>query len=486
MPRHVDVLIVGSGFAGIGMGIQLKRAGRSDFLILEKESDLGGTWRDNTYPGCACDVPSYLYSFSFAQNPRWTRMFSPQQEIWDYLRDCVTRYGLAEHLRFDALVTAATYDETTSQWRVSLADGDSLTCRALVTGVGALHLPKPPDVRGLDSFAGAVFHSSQWRHDVDLRGKRVAVVGTGASAVQLVPQIADEVAHLDVYQRTPAWILPKPDRVISDTEQRLYRRHPLAQRAVRSAVYWGLELRGMGLTVSPRFLPMVKKVAERHLQRRVPDPELRRQLTPDYEIGCKRMLISSDFYPALQKPNVSLVPRAVAAFTATDLRDAEGVERPADVVILATGFDLQANLEQIAIRGRDGTTLSEVWAEQGLNAHLGIMVSGFPNLFMLLGPNTGLGHNSVVFMIEAQIGFVLRALATLDGARRSSIDVRSVAQRRSVRAVQGHLAGSVWQSGCRSWYLNESGRNFAIWPWTTMRYWWTVRRLKRRDYMLGS
>lgn len=482
----MDIVVVGSGFAGLGMGIRLRRAGRHDFLILEQASSLGGTWRDNVYPGCACDVPSPLYSYSFAQNPRWSRLFSPQPEILGYLADTARREGLEPHLRYDATVTAATYDAIAQVWRVDVNGAASYTCRALVLGVGALHVPQVPALSRLADYRGTTFHSSAWRHDEDLTGKRVAVVGTGASAVQIVPEIARVAGHLDVYQRTPAWILPKPDRRIGVDEQRLYQRYPLAQRALRDLLYWVLEVRGMGFTVSPRLASTLAGVSRRHLARQVPDHELRDKLTPHYQIGCKRLLISSHFYPALQRPNVDLVTDTIDGFTPTGLRTIEGTERPADTVVFATGFNLQANLECIRVTGIDGHTLEEVWAEQGVNAHLGLMVSGFPNLFMLLGPNTGLGHNSVVFMIEAQIGFVLRALAALDSAGARRLDIRADAQRRSVRKVQDRLTGTVWQSGCRSWYLDASGRNYAIWPRTSLHYWLALRRLERRDYEFAS
>ncbi|MDX6296583.1 MAG: hypothetical protein QOI51_440 [Nocardioidaceae bacterium] len=477
-------MIIGSGFSGLGMAIRLKQAGRHDFVILEKAEDLGGTWRDNTYPGCACDIPSYLYSFSFAQNPRWSRMFSPQPEIFDYLKDCVRRHGLEPHLRYGARVVRALFDQTSGEWEVEVEGSESLLGRVLVAGVGALHLPRTPDLPGRETFAGSTFHSAAWRHDRDLSGQRVAVVGTGASAVQVVPAIAERVAHLDVYQRTPAWVIPKPDRPINRSERRLYERHPFAQRVMRDLVYWNLEACGAGFTVSPKLQPMAERVSRRHLEKQVPDPGLRARLTPDYQMGCKRVLPSSAFYPALQRPQVDLVTEGISCLTRGGIRDIEGTERAADTIVFATGFDVRANLRQIEIIGSGGASLEAIWDREGLNAHLGIMVSGFPNLFLLLGPNTGLGHSSVVFMIEAQVAFVLRALRLLDESGGRQIDVHAGAQRRSVRAVQKRLAGTVWQSGCRSWYLDESGRNDTIWPRSTVHYWLAVRLMRRRDYSL--
>lgn len=490
VPEHHDVVIVGSGFAGLGMAIELKRAGRSDFVILEKADDLGGTWRDNTYPGCACDVPSYLYSYSFAANPRWSRMFSPQREIYGYLKDCAERFGVTPHLRFGRTVSSAVYDDASGRWCVHVDGGvdgaERLTCRVLVSAVGALHIPRQPDLPGSESFAGRMFHSAQWPQGVDLSGQRVAVIGTGASAVQIVPEVAKQAAQVDVYQRTPAWVVPRPDFPIPVHRQRRYARHPLAQRVFRDVLYWVLEARGAGFTISPRLTTTMAKTAQRHLVRQVPDEELRARLTPSYQIGCKRVLLSSSFYPALQRPNVELVTSGIDTFTPDGIRDRDGVERPVDVVVFATGFDVGANFSQLHILGRGGRALADVWAEQGVNAHLGIMVAGFPNLFLLLGPNTGLGHTSVIFMIEAQIDYVLKALQLLDHVGARQLDVRAGVQSRSVRRVQRSLRGSVWQSGCRSWYLDEQGRNYSIYPRPTPLYWLGTRRVRRRHYSMRS
>jgi cation diffusion facilitator CzcD-associated flavoprotein CzcO len=482
--RHVDVVIVGSGFSGLGMAIRLARAGRDDFLVLEKAADLGGTWRDNTYPGCACDVPSYLYSFSFAPNPQWSRRYSPQSEIWGYLRDCAERFDVTSRIEYGAEVISAEWDEPAGLWRLDVAGAAPLTCRVLISGVGALHQPKIPGLAGLSGFSGTAFHTANWRHDVDLAGQRVAVIGTGASGVQVVPAIAERVTHLDVYQRTPAWILPRPDRAIQPPEHRRFRRHPASLTLARERVFWTLEARGMGFTVSARLQPIAERMARRYLAHKVADPALRARLTPDYEFGCKRALLSSDFYPAVQRPNVELVTTGIDHVTPTGIVDRTGVERRVDTIVFATGFDVSANVTHLNIVGRDGVRLNDVWTEHGSNAHLGIMVSGFPNLFLLLGPNTGLGHNSVVVMIESQIAFVLNKLNWMDDAGARQVDVRAEAQERSVRDVQARLARSVWMSGCRSWYLDANGRNVAIWPRTTMRYWIETRRMRRRDYAL--
>ena len=484
--QHVhDALVIGSGFAGIGMAIKLQESGRPDFLVLEKDADMGGTWRDNTYPGCACDVPSPLYSFSFAQNPYWSRFFSPQEEIWDYLRRLVDDNGLASRIRYGAEVTSASFDEAQGVWDVVVNGGETLRCRALVAGVGALHVPHVPEIPGLDTFEGTSFHSAQWRHDHDLAGRRVAVVGTGASAVQFVPQIQPQVGHLDLFQRTPAWVTPKPDRAVDEKEQHFYARHPRAQRALRNLVYWMLEARGAGFALTPKAMRFLEKSARRHLERQVPDPELRAKLTPDYQIGCKRILLSNDFYPSLTQDNVDVVTEAITEVRPHGVVTADGVEHEVDTIIFGTGFHVSGNLTQMKIVGRDGVELGDLWARRGIGAHLGMTMAGFPNLFLLLGPNTGLGHSSVVFMIESQIRYVVQALDLLDEQQATYLDVRPDTEQDFLARVQHRLSDTVWESGCTSWYLDENGRNFTIWPHFTWKYWLETRRLKLKDFTLG-
>lgn len=478
------VVVVGAGFAGIAMGIRLKEAGVDDFVICEKGDDLGGTWRDNTYPGCGCDVPSHLYSYSFEPNPGWSRMFSPQQEIWDYLRHCVERYGLQPHLRLGTEVTSATYDADSARWTVQTDTGDVLVARVLVAGVGALHQPRYPDIPGLDSFAGKAFHSAEWDHDHDLTGERVAVVGTGASAVQLVPRIAELTGRLTVYQRSAPWVTPKPDHRIDPDAQRRYARSPWRQRAMRHVVYWALEARGVGFALDPRLMKGIEVQARRHLDKQVRAPDLRARLTPDYPAGCKRVLLSNDYYPTLARDDVELVTDPIAAVTSAGIVTADGVERRTDAIVFGTGFDVSRNLTRIKIVGPDGTALHDRWERDGIGAHLGITVAGFPNLFLLVGPNTGLGHSSMIFMIERQVGYVLQALRAMAIRRADSIAVRERTQRRFVDRVQARLSGSVW-NGCQSWYLDESGRNVTIWPYFSWHYWLATRRLRTRDFVFA-
>ncbi len=477
-----DAVIIGSGFAGLGMAIKLKQSGRDDFVILEKDDDLGGTWRDNTYPGCACDIPSPLYCFSFAPNPDWSRLFAPQAEIWDYLRRLVDDFDLAPHIRCGAAVTSATFDERTATWQLVVNGDETLQCRVLVTGVGALHVPSVPDLPGLETFAGTTFHSARWQHDHDLTGRRVAVVGTGASAIQFVPEIQPAVEKLTLFQRTAAWVTPKPDRALTAKEQDLYARHPAAQRLFRTFVYWTLEGRGAGFALTPKAMGFLERSAQRHLTRQVRDPDLRAKLTPDYQIGCKRVLISNSYYPALAQDNVDVVTDKIVEVRPTGVVTDDGVEHEVDTIIFGTGFEVSGNLLQLQIIGRDGIELGNVWGRRGIGAHLGMSMAGFPNLFVLLGPNTGLGHSSVVFMIESQIRYVVQALDLLDRRGADYLEVRPDRERGFRDRVQTRLDHTVWQSGCRSWYQDESGRNFTIWPYFTFQYWLETRRLRPRDF----
>jgi cation diffusion facilitator CzcD-associated flavoprotein CzcO len=478
--QQTEVAIIGSGFAGICMAIKLKRAGIHDFVILEKDDDLGGTWRDNTYPGCACDIPSYLYSFSFAPNPGWTRMFAPWDEILAYLRDCADRFGITPHLRYGANVTRASYQD--GQWTVEVNGAAEYTARALVSGVGALHDARMPDLPGLGSFAGTAFHSAHWDHGHDLTGRRVGVIGTGASAIQFVPQIAPRVERLTVFQRTAPWVTPKPDRAIGPRERAVHARFPLGQRAIRNVVYSALELRGLGFALNPRLMKPLEVQARRHLDKQVPDPELRTRLTPDYQIGCKRILVSSDYYPTFARDNVELVTDPISRVTPAGVVTADGTEHPCDTLVLGTGFTVSGDLTRMRVTGRDGADLNELWKRDGRGAHLGIAVAGFPNLFLLVGPNTTLAHSSMVFMIEAQVRYVLQALRRLHSGART-VEVRADVQDRFVSRVRGRLDGTVWQSGCGSWYLDERGRNTTIWPRFTFDYWWRTRRLDPSEYV---
>jgi cation diffusion facilitator CzcD-associated flavoprotein CzcO len=481
--RTPGITIIGSGFAGLCMAIKLKEAGYHDFVILEKAGDLGGTWRDNTYPGCACDVPSPLYSFSFELNPGWSRLFSPQAEIWDYLRACVAAYGLAPHIRFGTEVSSLEYDDARAVWRVSTGGGESFETHAVVSGIGALHVPHLPDIPGRERFAGPAFHSARWDHSCDLTGRRVAVIGTGASAVQFVPVAAEQAGRLTVFQRTPPWIQPKPDVAISERMRRALRL-PGAARALRGSIYWLLETRALGFTIDPRLMKVHQRTAERHLADQVADPVLRAKLRPDYTIGCKRILLSSDYYPALTRDNVELVTDRVTEIRERSIVDATGREHEADVIIYGTGFKVTGALTEQQIIGRNGLKIQDAWRD-GIKAYLGVSTAGFPNLFFLLGPNTGLGHTSVVFMIESQVRYVMDCLRLLSRTKARAMDVRPQAQRAYNDRLQRRLDRLVWtEGGCTSWYLDEHGKNRTTWPGFTFEYWARTRKVKPEAYEL--
>jgi cation diffusion facilitator CzcD-associated flavoprotein CzcO len=484
LPGHVRFAIAGSGFAGIGCGIRLKQAGIHDFVILERASAVGGTWRDNTYPGCACDVPSHLYSFSFEPNPRWSRTFSPQPEIWDYLRHCSTKYGIDPHVRFNHTVTEAAWDEDEQVWRIE-TDRGSLTADFFISGVGALSDPKLPDIRGIETFEGRMFHSAQWDHDYDLRGKRVAVIGTGASSIQFVPKIQPLVKQLNLFQRTAPWIVPQRDRKLTRFEKVLYKLFPPAQLAMRAAIYWLRELIVIGF-MHPREGAVNERVARRHLRSQVKDPELRDKLTPRYRMGCKRVLISDSYYPALQQPNVDVVTEAIAEVKPHSIVTADGTEREIDALILGTGFYVTDMPVANYVRGRGGKTMAELW-KGSPQAYLGTTVHGFPNMFFLVGPNTGLGHNSIVFMIESQLNYLMDCLEHMEQRGADVFEVRDDVQEAFNARIQKRLEGTVWNSGgCASWYLDENGRNTTIWPGFTWPFRQDTRHFNPADYELTA
>jgi len=478
--RHARVAIVGSGFGGLGTAIRLTREGIDDFVILERAGEVGGTWRDNTYPGCACDVESHLYSLSFAPEPGWTYRFSRQPEIREYLQRLAREFDLVPHIRFHHEVRGAEWDGAARRWRIDTSRG-TLTAQALVVATGPFSEPNIPAVAGLERFEGPAFHSSRWDHAIDLRGRPVAVIGTGASSIQFVPEIQREVAALHLFQRTPPWIMPRPDAPIPEWRRRLYRRWPLLQRAVRLLIYLYREV-WIVVFRHPDAMARAQTLAARHLERSVRDPALRARLTPDYAMGCKRILLSNDFYPAVAQPNVDVVTSPIAEVRPRSIVTADGVERAVDAIIFGTGFRVTDPPIAASIRGRDGRTLRESWAGSP-QAHLGITVAGFPNLFLLLGPNTGLGHNSVVYMTEAQIAHVIGALRHMRDAGVDAIEPTVAAQTAFVGDVDRRMRGTVWVSGgCSSWYLDRTGRNSTLWPDSSWRYSRRAARFVAAEY----
>ena len=475
---HHRVAIIGAGFGGIGTSIKLAERG-IDHVIFEKMDDVGGTWWANKYPGCRCDVPSHLYSFSFALNPDWSDTFSLQPEIHRYLRTVAEDFNVIPRISFNTAVTAARWDDNAKRWDIETSNG-SHTADVLVSAHGFLSEPSWPDIKGLSSFGGQVMHSAQWDPSYDVSGKRVAVVGTGASAVQIVPKIQQQADQLLVFQRTPGWVLPHRGRPIRDWERAAYRRMPAMQRLVRNAVYLRNEfLLVPPLMKNPARLETIRKMALEHLEAQVPDPQLRAKLTPTYSPGCKRLLPSNEYLPAIAAANTTLVTDRINEVVADGIVTADGTRHEFDVLVLATGFKVTDNTFGQLITGRNGLTLQEVWGEPGMSAYNGTTISGFPNFFMLAGPNTGIGHTSLVYMIEAQWPYLLGALDHMATQRVAAVDVRPDVQAAFNEMLQRKLATTVWNTGgCKSWYLDKNGRNSTIWPDFTFKF---AKRLKRFD-----
>jgi cation diffusion facilitator CzcD-associated flavoprotein CzcO len=482
MPGHVTVAVVGAGFGGIGVGVALRQAGLTDFVILERAGAVGGTWRDNTYPGCACDVPSHMYSYSFAPNPGWSHSFSRQQEIWRYLEDVTDRYQVRGHVRFGAELTEARWDEAAARWQLVTTRG-TLTAGILVLAAGPLSEPSVPDIPGLDSFPGQVIHSARWNHAWSLAGQRVAVVGTGASAIQIVPAIQPQVKSLTLFQRTPAWVLPRLDRPISPARQRVYARVPAAQKLVRLGLYLSREVTVGAFVRRPSVLRAAQRIALGHMSRSIADPDLRAKLTPDYVMGCKRILLSDDFYPALARPNVRVVPSGLAKVDGQVLTAQDGTSCEADAIIFATGFRVTDMPIAQRIVGPGGVSLAGTWRGD-MTALRGTTVSGFPNMCLVIGPNTGLGHNSMIHIIESQLSYIrdyVKTVASLADA--AALDARPGAQQRWNADVERRMARSVWLTGgCVSWYLSATGRNPTVWPGSTLAFRRATRRLDLTEY----
>ncbi|MFJ2294176.1 flavin-containing monooxygenase [Streptomyces sp. NPDC087894] len=481
--EHVRVAVIGSGFGGLGAAVRLRREGITDFLVLERAAAVGGTWRDNSYPGCACDVPSHLYSFSFAPNPDWPRTFSGQQHIRAYLEHVADTFGLRPHIRLNHEVTVMRWDNDELHWVIEAANGSTVTADAVVSATGPLSDPKLPDIPGLAEFPGKVFHSAQWDHDYDLSGKRVAVVGTGASAIQIVPEIQPKAGRLTLFQRTPPWVMPRMDRAISGAEKWLHRTLPFTATA-RRGLLWGIrELQVGAFTKHPDQLGIVERIARSNMARAIKDPALRAKLTPSYRIGCKRILLSNAYYPALAQPNVDVVDSGLSEVRGSTLVGSDGTETEADVIILGTGFHVTDMPIASRVVGADGITLAESW-KGGMQALRGATAAGFPNWMTIIGPNTGLGNSSMILMIESQLNYMadyLRQLEVLGG--RVALDARPSAVGDWNRRVQERMKRTVWNTGgCTSWYLDADGRNTTVWPGTTAEFRRATRSVDLGDY----
>lgn len=481
---HFQIAIIGSGFGGLGTAIQLKKAGIEDFIVLERGTDVGGTWRDNTYPGCACDVQSHLYSFSFAPNPDWSRMYSPQPEIFAYLRRCATDYGVRPQIRFGHEVEAVNWDEAQQQWQIKTSQGD-YTAKMLVAGVGALCEPAIPQLPGIETFKGKTFHSARWDHDYDLKGRKVAVIGTGASAIQFVPEIQPKVEKMFLFQRTPPWVIPRDNREITNLERKIFRTLPIIQQLVRMYIYLMREIYVLYFR-HPSIMKLNHRIATRHLEKSIPDPKLRAKLTPDYMIGCKRILISNDYLPAICRPNVDIVQEPIKEVRPNSIVTKDGVEHPVDAIIYGTGFHVADMPFANIIRGREGKTLAETWAGSP-KAYLGTTVVGFPNFFQLMGPNTGLGHSSIVFMLESQIAHIMSTIYYMRKHNIATIEPRPEAQANFIDEMQRQMVGTVWTSGrCASWYLDSTGKNSILWPTFTWLFRQRLKSFQPGEYLLTA
>ncbi|WP_309491399.1 flavin-containing monooxygenase [Trinickia mobilis] len=482
------IAIVGSGFAGIGMAIHLKRLGLTSFTVYEAAHDIGGTWRDNTYPGTACDIPSHLYSFSFEPNPSWSRAFGQQHEILAYLKGCARKYAIEPFIRCNTRVEAARFDDARGLWRLELGGGPgaqdpaSVEADIVIAASGALSRPAMPQIEGIERFEGKLFHSARWDHGYPLEGKTVAVIGTGASAIQFVPQIQPLVARLHLFQRTAPWIMPKQDRALGERTQRLFKRVPFTQRLVRSALYWQHESRALAFVAHPNLMKWPMKFSLSYLERRIADPVLRAKLTPNYHFGCKRVLLSRDFYPAVSQPNVDVVTTPIREIVGGGIVTDDGTHYPVDAIICGTGFQVGDAGAPFEVIGAQGADLDALWRQQGPEAYLGTSVAGFPNFFMLTGPNTGLGHNSMIYMIESQIAYIADCLRALRRRGARTMTLKHDVQRAFNERLQRGTQRSVWATGCHSWYLSGSGRNTALWPGFTFTFRRRTRRVRAADY----
>jgi len=479
-----SIAIVGGGFGGVGAAVMLRRAGHVDVTVFERGERVGGVWTHNTYPGAACDVPSHLYEFSFAPNPRWSRRYAPQAEIQRYLEEVARRDGVLERVRTGTEVTSAQWDEERGRWALQTSAG-AHEAEILITACGQLSVPKIPAIEGLESFAGPAFHTACWRHDVDLAGKRVAVIGTGCSAIQTVPAIQPIVAQLDVYQRSPGWTIPKMDYAYSERAKRAFARFPLLQRLDRAAIFAFMEVGAIGMTRRRWMLAPFRALARRQIERAVSDPVLRAKVTPTDEVGCKRLMLTDDWYPTLTKPNVDLVANRIAEVTPRGIRTEDGSERPADVLVLATGFKTHDFVAPMEIVGAGGRTLAEEWAEVP-RAYLGISVPRFPNMFLLYGPNTNGGTGSVVYTIECGVRHLIAALRELKGAGAQQIEIRRHAAEAFDRELRAALHTTVWHTGCTNWYVDDNGNNPNQWPWLWSTYRRRTARLEPGAYKLGA
>ena len=480
---HVSrrIAIIGSGFSGLCLGIQLKKLGINSFMIFEKADRLGGTWRDNTYPGAACDVPSFAYCFSFEQKTDWSRKWVTQPEIFDYMEECARKYDLLRHIRFNTEIASAKWDEHACHWSIRTVGGEEIEAEVLVSGVGQLNRAYTPKIRGAETFKGIAFHSARWRHDVDLTGKTVGVIGNAASAIQFIPQIADRVAKLHILQRSANWMVPRNDFAYSEKQKRRFARLPLLAKFYRWLIYLQHEINWPTFRGNSFLSSRMAKAADEYMRSTVKDSKLHPVLRPDYKIGGKRILISDDYYPTLNRENVEIIATGIDHLSENAVVLNDGRNVPVDVLIYATGFESTAFLAPMAIQGRGGRQLQEEW-KVGARAYLGITIAGYPNFFLMYGPNTNLGHNSIIFMIECQVNYILDCLRQMDERCIDAIDPRRDVMEEFDARVQRELADTVWATTGKSWYKTDAGRITNNWSRSTISYWWRTRHADFAKY----
>lgn len=480
--KHIhDTLIVGAGFTGLGTAIKLQHAGVDDIVIVERNSRVGGTWRDNTYPGVACDIPSLLYSFSFVKNPSWSRAYPSGAEICDHIEDLTDQYGLRSLIRFDTEVTGLSFDEQAGVWSVNTHGGKQIQARTVILASGPLADHKLPDIRGIDTYRGHKIHSAAWDHDYDFAGKRVAVIGTGASAVQIVPELVKTAAAVKVFQRTPGWVLPRLDVSMPTAVREIFAKVPATQALARQALYWGHEASAAALVWNTPASQLVARLGKAHLRRAVADPWLRRQLTPDFIPGCKRMLVSSDYYPALQRDNCKLIDWPIATLSPVGVRTSDGIEHHVDAIVFATGYDVHLSGPPFPVAGLDNRSLQQDWRGHA-EAYKSASAHGYPNLFFMTGPNSGPGHNSLLVYVEGQIDYAVAGVTTILRRNLRYLDVRADVQRRYNDRMQKRLTRTTWMSGCNSWYLTDDGFNASMYPGFATQYLRQMRQFRFQDY----
>jgi len=484
--NKLDVAIIGAGFAGVGAGIKLKQRGNTSFKIFERSNDVGGTWRDNNYPGCACDIPSNLYSYSFESNPEWSRAFSPHNEIHDYIKHCVKKYDISECIQFNTEIKKTFFDASSGYWSIIDTKDNIYLARVVISASGPLNQPLYPNLKGINTFKGTSFHSLYWKHDYDLKGKKIAVIGTGASAIQFIPEVSKEVAHLTIFQRTAPWIEPKLDRENSEKTKKRFRRFPVYQKFWRELMYWFLEHRGKAQYTPNKIRAKRRATALKFIEDSIPNLELRKKLTPNYEIGCKRVLLSSNYYPTLNKENVALVTDTISEITANEIIDTSGEKHEIDAIIYGTGFYTTTYKHLYEVKGINSVSLFDKWNKEGGEAYYGMTVSGFPNFLLMVGPNTGLGHNSIIHMMESQFNYILDYLNYLEENPNMFLDVKKVVQNQFNKKTQEQLKTMIWSDGgCTSYYLKDNnGKNTSIWPGSTLSYRKQTKRINKSDYDL--